>query len=60
MGVARIYQPLAAGFVVDTADQDRVADIEALDMMCLCTNTIMSSPEVTADLCRQIIDLPLE
>jgi LPPG:FO 2-phospho-L-lactate transferase len=55
VGVARLYHDLAATLVVDTADADRSAEIEALGMRCVVTDTIMSTPAVTDALARTVL-----
>lgn len=42
LGVARLYQGVIDGFVIDTEDADQRAAIEALGMRVLVTNTIMT------------------
>ena len=41
VGVARLYTPLAATLVVDTADADRAPEVEAAGMRCVVAPTIM-------------------
>ena len=55
VGVARLYRDLAATLVVDRADADLVDAVEAEGMACVATNTVMSSPEVAAELSRRIL-----
>ena len=57
VGVARIYRDIAATLVVDTADAGLAAAVEAEGMACVVTDTIMSSPEVAADLSRRILEV---
>ena len=57
VGVARIYRDLAATLVVDTADAGLADAVEAEGMACVVTDTIMSSPEVAADLSRRILEV---
>ncbi|MGZ0186140.1 MAG: 2-phospho-L-lactate transferase [Acidimicrobiales bacterium] len=57
VGVARIYRDIAATLVVDTADAGLAGAVEAEGMACVVTDTIMSSPEVAADLSRRILEV---
>ena len=41
VGVARLYAPLAATLVIDRADADRAAEVEAEGLRCVVTDTIM-------------------
>jgi LPPG:FO 2-phospho-L-lactate transferase len=56
VGVARLYAPWAGTLVVDTADAERAADVEAEGVRCIVTPTVMSSPERAADLARVVVD----
>ena len=53
--MARLYRDLAATLVVDHADADLVDAVEAEGVACVVTNTVMSSPEVAAELSRRIL-----
>jgi len=55
VGVARLYRDLAATLVVDRADADLADAVEAEGVACVVTNTVMSSPEVAAELSQQIL-----
>lgn len=55
VGVARLYAPLAATLVVDEADADLAAAVEAEGMRCVVTPTVMSTPEIAADLGRALL-----
>ena len=57
VGVARLYRDLAATLVVDAADAGLADAVEAEGMACVVTDTIMSSPEVAADLSRRILEV---
>ena len=57
VGVARIYRDLAATLVVDAADAGLADAVEAEGMACVVADTIMSSPEVAADLSRRILEV---
>ena len=56
VGVARLYRDLAATLVVDRADADLADAVEAEGVACVVTDTVMSSPEVAAELSLQILD----
>jgi len=56
VGLARLYAPWAGTLVVDTADAERAADVEAEGVRCIVTPTVMSSPERAADLARVVVD----
>ena len=56
VGVARLYSDLAATLVVDAADAALALGVEAEGMRCVVTDTIMRTPEVTADLARVVLD----
>ena len=55
VGVARIYRDLASCLVIDTADADLAGAVEAEGMVCVVTDTVMSSPNVTADLAKVVL-----
>jgi LPPG:FO 2-phospho-L-lactate transferase len=46
VGVARLYAPIASTLVIDTADGEAAAAVEAEGMRCVVTATVMSDPEV--------------
>ena len=50
VGVARLYAPFCSVLVIDEADADRVAEIEACGVRAVVTDTIMRTPEVAAAL----------
>jgi LPPG:FO 2-phospho-L-lactate transferase len=52
VGVARLYADIASVLVIDDADAELAADVEAEGMRCLVTPTIMSSPAVAAALAK--------
>jgi hypothetical protein len=41
--------------VIDHADAERAADVEAQGVRCVVTNTIMRDPDVAADLAREVL-----
>lgn len=49
-GVAAKYSDIAGHVVIDTVDQQLATDINALGMRAHVTNTMMTSPEVAAEL----------
>jgi LPPG:FO 2-phospho-L-lactate transferase len=55
LGVARLLSPFAGNFVVDVADAHLAADISAESMRVLVTATVMTTPEVAADLARMTL-----
>lgn len=54
-GVAKLYSDFLDVMVIDTADESLVAEIEALGMEVVVTDTIMSSMERKAELARTVI-----
>ena len=52
VGVARLYAPFAGTLVIDEADADRVAEVEAEGLRCVVTPTVMRTPETAAALAR--------
>lgn len=50
VGVARLYRDLASTLVIDVADGDRAADVEAEGLACVVTDTIMSDRDRAAAL----------
>jgi LPPG:FO 2-phospho-L-lactate transferase len=55
VGVARIYRDIASCLVIDSADADLAGAVEAEGMACVVTDTVMSSPEVAAELARTVL-----
>ena len=55
VGVARIYHDIASCLIIDSADADLAGAVEAEGMVCVVTDTIMSSPDVTADLAKVVL-----
>lgn len=51
-GVARLYRELAAALVIDEADAALVSTVEAEAVAAVVTRTVMTSPDVAAQLCR--------
>ncbi len=57
-GVARLYAPLVSTLVVDEADRDAVAAVEAEGVRCVVAPTIMRGPAEAAALARRVLDGP--
>jgi len=55
VGVARRYAAVAGTLVVDDADRDRAAAVEAAGMRCVVAPTIMSDPVRTAALAQVVL-----
>jgi LPPG:FO 2-phospho-L-lactate transferase len=55
VGVASAYREIASSLVIDAVDRERAADVEALGVRAVVTDTIMRSPEVTASLARDTL-----
>ena len=55
VGVARLYAPFAATLVIDVADAESAAAVEAEGVRCVVCPTVMSSPEAAAELARRVL-----
>lgn len=55
VGVAHMYAPWCSTLVIDSSDADLADAVEREGMSCVVTNTIMSTPEVAADLARSVL-----
>ncbi|MEP6660596.1 MAG: 2-phospho-L-lactate transferase [Acidimicrobiales bacterium] len=55
VGVARLYRDLAATLVIDTADGDLAASVEAEGMRAVVTDTVMRTPEIAAALAARVL-----
>lgn len=55
VGVARLYAPLAATLVVDEADADRAAAVEAQGMRCVVAPTVMHGAAEAEALARTVL-----
>jgi LPPG:FO 2-phospho-L-lactate transferase len=55
VGIARIYASLAATLVVDDADADHAAAVEAEGLRCVVAPTIMRGPDEAAALARTVL-----
>ena len=56
VGVANLYKDLASVLVIDHADAHLANQVEATGMRCVVTDTIMSSPEVSAALASTVLE----
>jgi LPPG:FO 2-phospho-L-lactate transferase len=56
VGVARLWAPYAATLVVDTADADLAAAVEAEGVRCVVAPTIMAGPAESEALARTVLD----
>jgi LPPG:FO 2-phospho-L-lactate transferase len=52
VGVARLYAPIADALVIDPVDADLAPQVEAAGMRAIVVPSIMSTPEVAAELAR--------
>jgi LPPG:FO 2-phospho-L-lactate transferase len=55
VGVARLWAPLAATLVVDEADSELAAEVEAEGMRCIVAPAVMSGPTEAANLARTVL-----
>ncbi len=55
-GVASLYCDIASTLVIDEADANQKASVEATGMHCITTNTIMSNIEVTTRLAQTVLN----
>ncbi|MCP4088007.1 MAG: 2-phospho-L-lactate transferase [Actinomycetia bacterium] len=56
VGIARLYAPLVATLVIDEADRDREAEVEAEGVRCVVAPTIMKSAHDAASLAQVVLD----
>lgn len=56
VGIARLYAPFCSVLVLDNADADRVAEVEACGVRAVVTDTIMRTPDVAAELARTALN----
>jgi LPPG:FO 2-phospho-L-lactate transferase len=56
VGVARLYAPWVSTLVIDEADRDSAAAVEAEGLRCVIAPTIMDSPERAAALAQVVVD----
>jgi LPPG:FO 2-phospho-L-lactate transferase len=57
VGVAGVLAPLAAGFVLDSADESRAGEIRALGLRAICAPTLMHDAASAAALARATLAL---
>jgi LPPG:FO 2-phospho-L-lactate transferase len=55
VGVARLYAPLVATLVIDEADAERAAEVEAQGVRCVVAPTVMHGPAEAAALARTVL-----
>ena len=55
-GVARLYAPWVGTLVIDEADRDSAAAVEAEGVRCVVAATVMDSPERAAALARVVME----
>lgn len=55
VGVARLYAPFCSVLVIDQADANRVAEVEACGIRAVVTDTIMRTPDVAAALSQTML-----
>jgi LPPG:FO 2-phospho-L-lactate transferase len=55
VGVAGIYCTLAGTLVIDHADEHLADRVEATGMRCIVTDTVMSTPAISAELARRTL-----
>jgi LPPG:FO 2-phospho-L-lactate transferase len=55
VGVARLYAPLAATLVIDEADADLAAAVEAEGVRCIVVPTVMHGVQEAAALAREVL-----
>ena len=55
VGVARLYAPVAATLVIDPVDAELAAAVEAVGVRAVVVPSVMSTPEVAAELARSTL-----
>jgi LPPG:FO 2-phospho-L-lactate transferase len=55
VGVARLYAPIAGTLVIDPADAHLAAAVQAQGMRAVVTPSVMSTPEIGAELARVVL-----
>ena len=55
VGVARLYAPVAAALVIDPVDAELAADVEAVGVRAVVVPSVMSTPDVAAELARSTL-----
>jgi LPPG:FO 2-phospho-L-lactate transferase len=56
VGVARLYADICGTFVIDSVDAALTPQIEALDMRCIVTDTIMKQESVARALATTVLE----
>lgn len=56
-GIARWYEGLIDTLVIDETDAGDKASVEALGIVCVVTQTVMDSPEISRSLAQTVLDL---
>jgi LPPG:FO 2-phospho-L-lactate transferase len=57
VGVARIYAPIAGTLIIDEVDADLADHVRSVGMECLVMPTVMSDPDVSANLAQATLNL---
>jgi LPPG:FO 2-phospho-L-lactate transferase len=55
VGVAQAYAEICGSLVIDAVDADRAAEVEALGVHAVVTDTMMRSPEIAAALAAETL-----
>jgi len=55
VGVARAYAEICSSLVIDAVDAERAAEVEALGVHAVVTDTLMRSPEIAAALAAETL-----
>jgi LPPG:FO 2-phospho-L-lactate transferase len=56
VGIARLYAPLAATLVIDTADAHRAGEVEAEGMACVVADTVMRDVDRAAGVAEVVLE----
>lgn len=56
VGVANLYREVAATLIIDTADEHRVAEVEAMGLRCVTTETVMAEKRIAAQLAHTTLE----
>jgi LPPG:FO 2-phospho-L-lactate transferase len=54
-GIARLYRDVAGTLIIDERDRALAGDVETEGVRCIVTDTVMSTPEVSAALGRTVL-----
>ena len=57
VGVAHLYKDFVGTLVIDSADENHRTAIETLGMRCVVTDTVMSSPTISAHLASTVLNV---